>query len=63
MALATYTDLERRPYYTLSLIAVFGMPDVPVMRIADRQLVLKSTKTASYASGEIETLNVIDWLK
>lgn len=55
-AIATYADINRRPYYTLSLIRT--LPDGP-----ERNLVLKSTKTAYYGSGNIEKLNILDWMK
>lgn len=55
-AIATYDDINRRPYYTLSL--VHTLPDG-----VERKLVLKSTKTAYYGSANFEKLNVNDWLK
>lgn len=55
-AIATYSDINRRPYYTISLIRTFPNG-------AERKLVLKSTKTANYERGNIEQLNVQDWLK
>jgi len=30
---------------------------------SERSLVMKSTKTAYYGSGNIEKLNIIDWMK
>ena len=55
-AIATYSDINRRPYYTVSLRRTLPTG-------AERQLVLESTKTADYESGTIEKLNTIDWIK
>lgn len=55
-AIATYSDINRRPYYTISLIRTFPNG-------AERKLVLKNTKTANYESGNIERLNVLDWFR
>lgn len=55
-AIATYSDINRLPYYTVSLVR--SLPSG-----TERRLVLKSTKTADYGSGNIEKLNVLDWLK
>jgi|ERR1035437_209701 hypothetical protein len=56
VAIATYSDINRRPYYSVSL--VHTLPSG-----AERLLVMKSTKAAYYGSGNIEKLNVLDWLK
>ena len=53
-AIATYVDINRRPYYTLSLIR--SIAEGP-----ERRLVLKATKTAYYGSGDIEKLRPLDW--
>jgi hypothetical protein len=55
-AIGTYADINRRPYYTLSLVRTFPNG-------SERSLVMKSTKTAYYGSGNIEKLNIIDWMK
>jgi hypothetical protein len=55
-AIATYSDINRRPYYSVSLVHTLPIG-------AERRLVIKSTKTAYYGSGNIEKLNVLDWLK
>ena len=55
-AIATYADVNRRPYYTISLVR--SLPDG-----TERHLVLKGTKTAYYGSGEIEKLKVLDWIR
>jgi hypothetical protein len=55
-AIATYVDINRRPYYSVSLVR-----SLPAG--TERLLVLKSTKTADYKAGTIEKLNVMDWFK
>lgn len=55
-AIATYCRYQQGPYYTLALVRT--LPND-----SERRLVMKSTKTAYYGSGNIERLNVIDWLK
>lgn len=56
VAIATYSDINRRPYYSVSLVHT-------IQSGAERRLVMKSTKAAYYGSGNIEKINVLDWLK
>ncbi len=55
-AIATYVDINRRPYYTVSLIR--SIPEG-----AEFRLVLKATKTAYYGNGDIEKLRPLDWTR
>ena len=52
----TYSDINGLPYYTVSLVR-------SVENGAERKLVLKNTRTASYKTGTIEKLNVSDWAR
>jgi hypothetical protein len=54
--IATYYDIHRHPYYTAALVRT--LPNG-----TERMLVLKSTKTAFFGSGNIEKLNMTDWFK
>ena len=52
----TYSDINRQPYYTVSMMR-------SIENGTERKLVLKNTRTASYVTGTIETLNVSDWAR
>lgn len=52
--IATYEDIDRNPYYTISLMKV---------RPERNDYILKTTKTGSYKSGELEKVIPTDWLK
>lgn len=52
--IATYEDIYRNRYYTLSLFRV--KPD-------KSDYILKTTKTGTYESGEIEKVISLDWLR
>ena len=52
--IATYEDINRNPYYTISLLKV---------RPERNDYILKTTKTGSYKSGELEKVIPTDWLK
>ena len=53
--LATYQDIERRPYYTMTAIRIAWDGNNPVG-------VMKRTKFADYTSGETEKLVTTDWI-
>ncbi len=52
--IATYEDINRNPYYTISLLKV---------RSERNDYILKTTKTGAYKSGELEKVIPTDWLK
>lgn len=52
--IATYEDINRNPYYTISLLKV---------RPERNDYILKTTKTGDYKSGELEKIVSIDWLR
>lgn len=52
--IATYEDINRNPYYTISLLKV---------RSERNDYILKTTKTGGYKSGELEKVIPTDWLK
>lgn len=52
--IATYEDINRNPYYTISLLKI---------RPERNDYILKTTKTGSYKNGELEKVIPTDWLK
>lgn len=52
--IATYEDIDRNSYYTISLLKV---------RIEKNDYILKTTKISSFKNGELEKITPIDWLK
>jgi len=52
--IATYEDIDRNPYYTISLLKV---------RPERNDYILKTTKTGGYKSGELEKIIPTGWLK
>lgn len=54
--IATYEDINRNPFYTISLFKV-------ISGNMARNYLLKTTRTGDFKSGEIEKVNEIDWLK
>lgn len=52
--IATYEDINRNPYYTISLLKI---------RPERNNYILKTTKTGNYKNGELEKIIPTDWLK
>jgi len=52
--IATYEDIDRNPYYTISIMKV---------RPKMHDYILKTTKTGNYENGKLEKIIPTDWLK